>query len=163
MASMTCNHVFGKRAGQNEGKRCSVKVSKEGVSTCSKHTPVPADQKKWSFKKWEAVMLPQIPKHLVKYYREERNYIHHSKLTLRTANNAAAWILVKYYGLAPGEVDFRRQMREALAWSDAHPINKMNQYFYEPEYMPSALKRDEKGFAVYMANHKYMNAGVSTF
>lgn len=160
MATMTCNHVFGKKAGQNEGKRCSVKVSKDG-GLCSKHTPVPADQKKLSIKKWEEVMLPQIPYQLVKYYHEEKNYIHRTKLTRRTANNAAAWILVKYYGLPPGSVvDFQRQMREALVWSDVHPINKMNQYFYEPEYMPAAIKRDEKGFAVYMANHKYMTRVV---
>lgn len=36
--AMTCNHVFGKRAGQNEGKQCTVKVTKEG-GLCSKHTP----------------------------------------------------------------------------------------------------------------------------
>ena len=91
---------------------------------------------------------------LVKYYHDEKNYIRGSKLTLKTADNAAAWILVKYYGLPPGSVvDFQRQMREALVWSDVHPVNKMNQYFYEPEYMPAAIKRDEKGFAVYMSKH----------
>ena len=36
--AMTCNHVFGKRAGPNEGKQCTVKVTKEG-GLCSKHTP----------------------------------------------------------------------------------------------------------------------------
>lgn len=150
---MTCNHVFGKRAGQNEGKRCSVKVSKEG-GLCSKHRGVPADKKKLSIEKWEKVMLPQIPYQLVKYYHEEKNYIRGSKLTLKTANNAAAWILIKYYGLAPGEVDFSRHMQEALVLSvlvDMHPIVKMNQYFYEPETMPEFLKRHENGFAKYMS------------
>ena len=60
MASMTCNHLFGKRAGQNEGKRCSVKVSKED-GLWSKHRGVPADKKKLSIEKWEEVMLQQIP------------------------------------------------------------------------------------------------------
>lgn len=34
----TCNHVFGKRAGQNEGKQCTVKVRVDG-GLCSKHAP----------------------------------------------------------------------------------------------------------------------------
>jgi hypothetical protein len=126
--SFSCNHTFNK--GTKEGKKCSVKVTSEH-GFCSKHAE---KDKKMSMKKWEDILFSQIPEILVKYYKNEKDYMDGAKLTRATANNVAAWIMVKYdtyfvhedpADYFNGMVDFHEQMRDALMASDFHPLDKI--------------------------------------
>lgn len=129
--AFTCSHTFNK--GKNDGKKCSVKVTTEN-GRCSKHTIVDENNKKLSMKKWEAILFSQIPEILVKYYKQEKEYLDDTNLTRATANNAAAWILLKYetYFIHEdpadyfnGNIDFHSEMRDALDGARIHPLDKI--------------------------------------
>lgn len=161
--SFSCNHTFNK--GVKKGKRCSVKVAMEN-GRCSKHIiPDENDNKKISLKKWEEILFSQIPEILVKYYKDDKDYLEDAKLTRATANNVAAWILIKYEtyfvhedpaNYFNGMVDFHEQMRGALLNSDCHPIDKMADYFDDDANVPD--KRDVYEYEMYnegMAEYKW--------
>lgn len=144
--------------GINFGKECG-KAVKKGGDLCTMHskkmsdkkkTPPPTGDedkkvkkttptdKKLSEKKWEDIFLSQIPQHFADYYREDKRFVAHVKLTRTTANNAAAWInggelcealfREKYSELPGGKADFRRRMRDSLVMAHIHPTDKMAQY-----------------------------------
>ena len=140
--SFSCNHFFTK--GTKEGKKCTVKVATEN-GRCSKHTIPDENDKKLSLKKWEEILFSQIPEILVTYYKEEQDYLEDAKLTRKTANNVAAWIMIKYetYFIHEdpakyfnGRVDFHEEMRTALVSSDTHPAKKPVEYFYDEAHAP---------------------------
>ena len=138
-----CNHIFTK--GKKDGEKCSVKVAtKDGM--CSKHTIPDENDKKMGMKRWEQHLFMQIPDRLQGYYTNEKEYLVGAKLTRTTANNVAAWIMVKYEtyfvhqepsDYFNGIIDFHQQMRDALLASDIHPVHKMAEYFDPEDPAPS--------------------------
>jgi len=148
--SFSCNHTFNK--GNKEGERCSVKVATEN-GRCSKHTIPDENDKKMSLKKWEGILFSQIPEILVKYYKQEKDYLDGAKLTRTTANNVAAWILLKYEtyfvhedpaDYSNGIIDFHSEMRDSLTDFDVHPANTMMAgYFDDDANVPDESNVDE--------------------
>lgn len=147
--SFSCNHTFNK--GNKEGERCSVKVATEH-GFCSKHTAPNENDKKMSLKKWEGILFSQIPEILVKYYKQEKDYLDGAKLTRTTANNVAAWILLKYEthfvhedpaDYNDGVVDFHSDMRDSLSDYDVHPAYMMAAYFDDNANVPDESNVDE--------------------
>lgn len=148
-----CSHTFNR--GNKRGERCSVKVDTEN-GRCSKHTT----STKLSLKKWEAIVLSQIPEQLVEYYTSEKEeYLDDSNLTRATANNVAAWILVKHASFRIQNffeeeyADFTGQMRDALDWSSVHPAKKMAEYFDDTP-VPAEGDAAYAGYMEYKAEYE---------
>lgn len=117
-------------------QRISNLVDEFCVKVATKHELT----RKMSLKRWEMILFSQIPKILHSYYKEETGpyYLDDTNLTRKTANNAAAWIMVKYetYFIHEnpadyynGRVDFHEEMRDALGDSYVHPADKLAEYF----------------------------------
>ena len=108
-----------------------------------------------SLKKWEGILFSQIPEILVKYYKQEKDYLDGAKLTRTTANNVAAWILLKYEthfvhedpaDYNDGVVDFHSDMRDSLTDYDVHPAYMMadaNVYMMADANVPDESNVDE--------------------
>ena len=113
-----------------------------------------------SLKKWEAILFSQIPRQLVKYYNSEKEeYLDDSNLTRATANNVAAWIIVKHASFRIQNffeeeyADFTGQMRDALDWSSVHPVTTMAEYF-DNTPVPDEGDAEYDGYMEYMAEYE---------
>lgn len=163
----SCNHIFTR--GTKKGEKCTVKVATdEGM--CSKHTIPDENDKKMGMKKWEQHLFMQIPDRLLRYYTKEKEYLVGAKLTRTTANNVAAWIMVKYEtyfvhqepsDYFNGIIDFHQQMRDALLASDIHPVDKIAEYF-DPE-APAPSGSDAREYELYLQDKAKYDAAKKMY
>lgn len=106
------------------------------IGTAKIKSCIPADNdKKISRKTWEQILFSQIPKQLVEYYKDEKDfkeeYIFNVKLTRATANNVAAWLMCEYetHKKTGKFFNFSEEMRDSFEAAHLHPLNYLADLF----------------------------------